>query len=96
MPRMKKKVTPKVRRFIAWVNRKFPPMAIGYDVAFIIDEDDNALITSESQAHNGNSDDRVIEYFEGWIHPLIQSEADKRGLFLEWENSAAVSVTESV
>lgn len=101
MARSKKRVTPKVRRFIGWVNRKFTAESPGYDVAFVIVEDDKALITSESFAKDVG---RVVDYYGEhrstdsdtlWIHPMIQKEADKRGLFLEWENSAAVSVTEA-
>lgn len=101
MARSKKKVTAKVKRFIDWVNKKFPAESPGYDVAFVIVDDDKALITSESFAEHVG---RVVDYYGEhrstdsdslWIHPVIQKEADKRGLFLEWENSAAVSVTEA-
>lgn len=99
--RRKKQVTAKVRRFIAWVNRKFPAESPGYDVAFVIEQDDRALITSESFTNRPDTM-RAVDYYgreagtdSMWIHPDIQKEADKRRLFLEWENSAAVSVTEN-
>jgi hypothetical protein len=45
---------------------------------------------------------RVVDYYgesrggkggEPWIHPLIEAEAKRRGLLLEWENCACVSVS---
>lgn len=100
---MARRVTGKVRRFIDWVNKRFPADSEGYDVAFVIEVDDQALITSESFGKDGENTIRVVDYYgqnrggaggPAWIHPDIQKEADKRGLFIDWRDCACVTVVQ--
>jgi hypothetical protein len=101
----KKVITPKILRFINWVNRTFPPASPGYDVAFIIKADGQALVTSENLARAFDGEEiRVVDYYgesrggnggPPWIHPIIKAGADKRGLLIDWEHAGAVSVREN-
>jgi hypothetical protein len=85
------------RQFIEWVNETFKPEHSEYPVAFVR-TDETYGITSESFAVGSVP---VVDYYgesrggnggDPWIHPLIEAEAKRRGLLLEWENCACVGV----
>jgi hypothetical protein len=89
--------------FIEWVNKKFVPSNPKYPVG-IIRTDGQCLISGECYAIDPQFPDiagcPVVDYygeFRGgysWIHEVIEAEAAKRGLTLEWENPGCVGVYE--
>ena len=96
-----------VKAFISWVNETFKPEYPQHPVAFIR-TDGAALISGETTAYlpetKGDallekSGFQVVDYYgeyrggDPWIHPAIETEAKRRGLFLEWENAGCVSVS---